>query len=90
MENENILIEYGLQLQKIITHYHSLYNSTHVEKKEFLRVSTEPLTDEIAKLNVNTVNELIIHNDMIINQEVLESVNKLSLQSVVNFVCTIK
>jgi len=53
-------------------------------------MSVEPLTDEIMQLNVNTVNQLILHNDMILNQELLVSVNKLSLKSLVDFIMTIK
>jgi len=35
MENEILLLEYGLKLQKIMTNYQSLYDNTAVEKKSF-------------------------------------------------------
>lgn len=90
MENENLLLEYGLKLKEIINNYQNLYNNTDVEKKEFLRVSVEPLNDEISRLNVKTINEMLIGNDMIIDHELLLSINKLSLQAVIDFGIAIK
>ncbi len=90
MENENLLLEYGLKLKEIINNYQNLYNNTDVEKKEFLRVSVEPLNDEISRLNVKTINEMLIGNDMIIDHELLLSINKLSLQAVLDFGIAIK
>ena len=90
IENENLLLDFGLKLQDIITNYQSLYDNTDVGKKEFLRVSAEPLNDEIARLNVNTINEMLIGNDMIIDHELLLSINKLSLQAVIDFGIAIK